>query len=460
MTDFIGRFHPVVVHLPIGILLLAALFQLLSRRFSTVAPAIPLTLLFGALGAVLSCITGYMLSLSGDYDTILAGRHQWLGIATAVLAFVFYGIVRYKATIPKLADSMALASIGLITLTGHLGGSLTHGEDYLTVSLSSENTKAGLPPIPNIQEAVLYTDVVQPILKNRCYSCHGPSKQKGKLRLDEHQYILTGGEDGSAIKAGAADESELIKRLLLPLTNDEHMPPKEKPQLTENEVAVLKWWVDTGAEVSKKVKDLKQTESIKPVLAALESGESKETPKISDIPEAEVAPADENAIQAIRKAGIIVLPVSQDKAYLSASFVTAGAGADTLIKLLEPIRKQLIWLRLDDAKISDKTLGLVAGFPNLTRLYLTNTAISDAGLAQLSPLKQLQVLNLVNTKVTEQGLLALKGLQSLRSIYLFQTAVDKSKWASLQTAFPKTVLDSGGYQVPTFETDTVEVKLQ
>ncbi len=453
VTDFIGRFHPVVVHLPIGILLLAGFFQLFSRRYPVLRPAIPFIILWGAAGAVLSCVTGYLLSMSGDYDAQLVGQHQWMGIVTALVSLVFYRVAR-SGRKPGLANGFALASIGLITITGHLGGSLTHGSAYLTESLTSGGEAAGLQPIPEIQEAVLYTDVVQPILKGKCYSCHGPSKQKGKLRLDGHEYILKGGEEGAAVKPGEAEESELIKRLLLPVSNDEHMPPKEKPQLTANEIAVLHWWVSSGADFTKKVKDLEQPDKIKPVLAALQAGSPAEEPKNSDIPSDEVARADEKAVQKLKDAGIIVLPVAKDNHYLMVSFVTAGAGADTLMKLLEPLQKQLVWLRLDDANISDQTMDFVAGFRNLTRLYLSNTKITDSGLSKLHPLKQLQVLNLVNTGVTEKGLLGLKDLQHLRAVYLYQTRVDKSRWHELKTAFPKAVLDSGGYVVPTLPSDT------
>ncbi|HQX86001.1 MAG TPA: hypothetical protein PKV23_10970, partial [Aestuariivirga sp.] len=102
-------------------------------------------------------------------------------------------------------------------------------------------------PIANVQQAVVYTDIVQPILQSKCYSCHGPAKQKGKLRLDEPPFIDKGGEEGKVLIAGNAGESEMIKRLLLPLDNKDHMPPKQKSQLTKAEIELLSWWVASGA---------------------------------------------------------------------------------------------------------------------------------------------------------------------------------------------------------------------
>ena len=157
---------------------------------------------------------------------------------------------------------------------------------------------------------------------------------------------------------------------------------------------------------------------------------------------------------------MIVIPVSTDKNYVSVNFVTATANAATLIKLLEPIKKQVVWLKLDNTNITDENLKAIALLTNLTRLHLSNTAITDAGLAHLNTLKELQLLNLVGTPVTQKGLEQLKGLKSLREIYLYKTNVAKSDWAQLKQAFPKVVLDSGGYTVPTLETDTTVVSAE
>jgi len=64
----------------------------------------------------------------------------------------------------------------------------------------------------------------------------------------------------------------------------------------------------------------------------------------------------------------------------------------------------------------------------------------------------------VGTAVTAKGVAQLKSLKSLRNIYLYQTQVGKADWAMLKKTFPKANIDSGNYQVPTFATDTQEVK--
>ncbi|MCW3120141.1 MAG: hypothetical protein JWM28_4223, partial [Chitinophagaceae bacterium] len=73
ILDFTGRLHPLLVHLPIGILLLACFFQWLTanNKFAFLQPAIPVALFWGMISAVASCISGYILSDSGDYDADL-----------------------------------------------------------------------------------------------------------------------------------------------------------------------------------------------------------------------------------------------------------------------------------------------------------------------------------------------------------------------------------------------------
>ncbi|WP_315820267.1 c-type cytochrome domain-containing protein [Paraflavitalea speifideaquila] len=106
--------------------------------------------------------------------------------------------------------------------------------------------------IANVQEAGAYKEVIQPLLETKCYSCHNKNKQKGGLRMDEQALLLKGGKNGVALTPGKAAESEMMKRLLLPREHDDHMPPKEKPQMSESEIALVHWWIESGASFDKK----------------------------------------------------------------------------------------------------------------------------------------------------------------------------------------------------------------
>ena len=164
-----------------------------------------------------------------------------------------------------------------------------------------------IKPVANVQEAIAYNSVIKPILQTKCYSCHNASKQKGGLRMDEPERLMKGGKDGKVVQPGNAASSEMIRRLLLPISDDDHMPPKEKPQPTENQIALLHWWITNGAEFTKKVKDLPQSDKLKPVLTALQQPVIVVPKAPDDIPGEPVDKADEKVVARLKAHGINIL---------------------------------------------------------------------------------------------------------------------------------------------------------
>jgi uncharacterized membrane protein/mono/diheme cytochrome c family protein len=461
MFEFFGRFHPVLVHLPIGILFLACVFQWMGQkeRFSSLRSAIGITLLIGMFSAILAAVTGYLLSRQDDYDEQLVNTHQWFGISVAIVSIIMYYL--HKKSVPVKAQSaVAVLLFLLIIITGHLGASLTHGSDYLTKSFRKSSDSSAIlqrKPIPNVQEAIAYADIIQPLLQTKCYTCHGKNKQKGRLRMDDVARLMKGGKDGVVIIPGNAEKSEMVRRVSLPREEDDHMPPKEKSQLSEQEIALIHWWIASGASFDKKVKELEQPERITPILLALQNKQERKI-IVPDIPETPVTKADESAIKKLKDIGAVVIPVAQNTNYLSVNFVTATNFSESVIQLLLPLKEQLIWLKLGNTSIRDSALQIISQCTNLRHLQIDHTKITDKGLASLKSLRHLRYLNLVGTEVTAQGVMQLKILKNLQSIYLYQTAVAKSDWNHLKKAFPKTFIDSGGYTVPFLATDTIVVK--
>jgi hypothetical protein len=294
-------------------------------------------------------------------------------------------------------------------------------------------------------------------LEARCYNCHSDKKQKGKLRLDNQEYILKGGKSKHTVVAGKPDESELIKRLLLPLEDEDHMPPKGKPQLTKEQIDYLQWWVSTGVDFQKQVGELPQSESVKPALLALETGTSA-AEEMADVPDVPVAPADTALIGKLNRAGVALLPVSRESNYLAANFVTAGNQTASLVNDLLPLKKQLVSLKLNGAELHDSTMNKVAQLTALRRLQISHTPVTDDGIKYLANLAELRSLNLVDTRVTAKGLAVLKDNRNIKNIYVYQTGISAAEAAELKNLFPKSQLEFGNYNVPTLVTDTTEVK--
>jgi uncharacterized membrane protein len=451
----VGKFHPLIVHLPIGILLLNAFFVFLSKtkRYNYLSAAIPITLLLGALSAVAACFTGWLLSENGDYTEGVLTYHKWLGIAVATASLLLYFSKKHDNIL------LWLVLITGLSVTGHLGGTLTHGENYLFADEKGQNTEGGVvtKKLPeNIQEAVVYSDIIEPILKEKCMSCHNSTKQKGKLRMDDKDAFLKGGENGVIAIAGQADNSEMVKRLVLDLDAKHHMPPKGKMQPTEQDILLLRWWIDKGLTFDKKVKDIEQPDAVKAIFANFTTTVAKkENPYI---PTETVEAADEKLMDSVRKQGILLMRVAPQSPYLQANFVSVPKAGDREVAMLLPFAKQLVWLKLGNTKITDSAMETVAKMTHLTRLSLENTAITHKGLATLTTLSHLQYLNLVGTKVTSDGLPPLSNLSGLKQVFLYKTTIAPNDLKDFQQKMPQTVFDTGGYIVPSWESDTAVLK--
>ena len=459
ITDFIGHFHPVLVHLPIGMLLLALLLQWLitKENYAPLQPAIPVAYLAGSIGAVLSCISGWFLSSGGGYEEATLDLHRWMGISVAVISAIgYYFSYRKNDRFLKWA---ALLLFVLIFVTGHMGGTLTHGEGYLTKAFSA-NAKDSIVArkvIVNAQEAVVFSEIIQPVLRQKCYNCHSQTKQKGGLRLDSQEWMLKGGKDGFVLRAGNPEASELYKRVISDPLEEKHMPPKGKPQLSEQDRVLLHWWIATGLSFDKKAKELEQPVAIKAALTVLEKS-GKTVLKKPDVPAEVVEKASDATLSSLHKAGVTILPVAVNSNYLMANFVNVKQLDKQTENLLLSVKKQLIWLKMPGIQLSDTSWQKLAACNRLTRLNIEHSNISDIGLGYLKSLTHLQYLNLVDTKITINGLLQLKSLQALTSIYLAQTHIPKKEWPILQKIFPKATVDSGGYQVTSLAVDTQLLK--
>lgn len=467
---FVGRFHPLIVHLPIGFLLIAGLLELdrLTRRNSVSPHTITLILFWSAVSATMACVFGYLLSLGGGYEEDTLNEHMWQGIGVAVFAWVAWAVKSENlGRRIRFAQVMYLPALGvsllLLLAAGHHGGNLTHGSDYLTQYTPEPfRTLAGLPPrqqaiafkpITDVNQAMVYEQIVNPILQTRCVQCHNAGKSKGGLRLDTPEQIKKGYEDGPVFVAGKGADSELVKVCLRPEEDDLHMPPKGKTQLTEGQVALLTWWIDQGAPFDKKVADLKVNDAIKPVLASLGGGgpvEAGGTAVASGGPAAEspvltmkVPAADPNAVDELKKAGLLVLPLSKEQNQLEVSAVNARTFNDAQAALLPKVSDQLVWLKLSDTEVTDATLAQVAKLKNLQKLHLAQTKVTDAGLKQLKGLTNLEYLNLYGTAISDAGLAELTGLKNLKTVYLWQTKTTGTGLATLKKAMPNLEIVGG-----------------
>ena len=447
---FWGHFHPMLVHLPIGMFFMAGILHFFyAQKQPSAQPIVIQILIWASAFSIISAAMGWSLAQSGEYDPGTLQIHQWLGVSTCVLSVGLTYVMRAGMSI-RITNLLFMLGLICLTITGHYGGNLTHGSDYLTASLPAparemlgievEKEAEEVPKITNLKEAVVYTQLVKPILTQRCISCHNAEKQKGKLRLDAPNFILAGGEEGPIIAAGKPLESELIKRLLLEENDEHHMPPKGKTPLTENEISLLHWWIQQGADFNKKVAQLPSDEKINAILKTYTQAEVAQE---SAVFKQSVDAADEADLARIRKHGLLANPISKDQNYIEVNAINAPRVTNKELADLRSINAQIIRLKLGNTQVSGDFMKEIADMPLLIFLDLQHTKITDQDLENLKSLAYLESINLVGTQISDRGLQTLAKIKSLKRVYLWQTRVSEKGVAQLKKMRPDVAIQSG-----------------
>lgn len=305
LLRFAGRLHPSLTHLPIGLLLLVPILDLLGvfRRSRHLWSSGQLVLWLATLSAILAAASGYLLARTDGRVSEDVLDHQWAGIALAgasCVALMFRSLARGGRR-RKSWGLLYVIAIGFtlvcLVASGHLGGKITHGDDYLS-EYAPEPFKSWIEDVEEVQEKVMdrvdratpdsipttttaptiqtsvepatrpveviepmpapvgdlpveqrtvFGSIVTPIFAQHCFECHGAKKVKGNLRLDSYARIMAGGESGSTVVPNSVADSELARVIALPRDDDDAMPPDKKPGLSAVEIEAIRWWIANGA---------------------------------------------------------------------------------------------------------------------------------------------------------------------------------------------------------------------
>jgi uncharacterized membrane protein len=439
---FLGRFHPLVVHLPIGFLIFAFLLEIYGRwhKNPALSMAISLALLAGAISALVASVLGYMLSLSGDYEEGMLDTHFWFGIATTVVAFFAWAIRTGKLDIPKLngvkpnVATLTLVFL-LVGITGHYGGNLTHGSDYLVkYAPFGRKEKVVLPPIDKLEEAAVYDYLVNPILEAKCTSCHNSNKKKGGLSFQDTLAIKKGGKNGEAYIAGNIAKSEMIRRVMLNPHHEDYMPPEGKTPLTDEEKSILSFWIEQGnADFKTKLGDLATPDgitSIASTMLGLEDATGRSGIPLPKVPQlsgevlGEMVDAGFKLRELVYESGLyeVVLPPK--------SVITSSEGElDMKMEKLLFIKDNILWLSLKDNKVQDKHLKTISQFINLQKLEIEKNPITDLGIAEIIGIQSIMGLNLYGTNITASSFESFVKMKGLKRVYVWGTTITEDEVA-------------------------------
>ena len=445
-TQFIGQWHPLLIHFPIGILLMAValqFFQIFSKK--DFDASISILVLLGSIFAGLSCLAGWLLASTGDYNDEIVFFHRWSGISTFILALASYFWIRYR-------NYLFGVLLILIILTGHYGSILTYGEGYFlkpkldsTDIITAKNRsllKTEKPKGETITSYYPYEDQIVPILKTKCYSCHSTQKMKGRLRLDSEFFIRKGGKNGRILIPGNSLKSHLYTYLIKPEDDDLHMPPTGKRQLTLLEIQLIEQWISTGApfgEVEQKM--VLQANEVSQMVVDLPHSDLVLVDYPMDIEP--LNPTENLLLDKLKDAKISIVFSGAKNQWVSLNFINVKSDFNALLAQSKSIKTHVTELKLNNSDPID--FSALRDFPNLRILNLGHTNLHDIDLVNLQDLGQLEQLNLYGTKITDAGLMKLAECQRLKVLYLWDTKVSESGINELKKKRPKLKIESGQF---------------
>lgn len=411
--QFLGRFHVLAVHLPIGLIVLLPLLEAAGAFRPALRETAGFVLAFSSAACLGSLMLGYLLAWGSGEAGATVVRHMWGGIALTIgtlfclLARPAWSSGADRHIYPSLLVFVLLA----LVWTAHQGGSLTHGSNYLTeympAPLRSAFAFVTVSAAP--QSGSFYAQHIDPVLQDNCVSCHGAGKTESGLRLDSYQRLMTGGKDGPVIMPNRPDKSILLERITLPAGDKHFMPAEGRPPLRPEEIAWIRAWIQQGASPSATA------------LAGISIREAPKEPPLQPVGDYSALMPEIRASQ--NGVGAKLRPLSgkpSDGLVLNTVDIAANFG-DAQLAALQKFAPYIVDAELGRTAITDASFVTLARFTHLRALHLEGTAITGNGLARLAPLSQLTYLNLSGTKVTSAAIAPLASMKNLRHVYLFNT---------------------------------------
>lgn len=421
-----GRWHPLVLHFPlvlICILFLATISQSLLQ-FQLPKPLISVLYIATLFFTLLSLVSGFLLWSSGAYAGTLPDDHFKGAMYTyglLILSLFLYHFRGKLKAISRLHLLTLLAAVVAVFYTGHLGGNMTHGTDFLTAYLPLMTAERD-QTIANDSTEYLYEDIVYPILEVKCAGCHSTIRTKGGFSVATLNDLFQKGESGkSAVIHSFPDSSELYRRLILPDTLDEHMPPKGKNPLERKEIEIVKYWILEGAKPKQELATL--PDSIKNTLI-LQLAANLNSYKF-DIKKSKLtANQIEQELQTL--AFDLELSIKKDSSsggnlYMLSNLFPPSPFNTKKLLAIRPFFKYFSKVSLASTSLDNADLYYFSDLENVRELYLQKTNINCSGLIYLKKLPNLEKLNISFTDADDQFLLDLLNYPAIKEVYLYST---------------------------------------
>jgi hypothetical protein len=423
LVAWIGRWHPLVLHFPIVLLLIAIFLGLTGKKI----PRILLTI--AVISALLTAISGFFLGKETGSKGDLLFWHQWLGSGLALLASLWYGLEELQLGGKIYTKITQVVIIGLIVLTGHYGGMVTHGQDFL--ALPKDKKQDIIPENP-----LIYTHVVDRILQNNCVKCHNPNKKKGELLMTDLAGLLKGGEGGNTLIPGNPEESEMIRRLYLPIEDEEHMPPEGERPLADNEIQILEQWIALGASDTLRLNHLESSQPLAVLIKEMMEPDPMEKwtalPKVAD-----------STLRNLASDYLTITRLAGATDALKVNVYMPPQYDARMLLDLAPVNQNIVELDMGGLPIGEKELAFAANCPNLEWLEIDRTPVTDVEVDTLRSLSKLRLLKVYETSIGDQSISLFKEWKNLKSLYLWGTQVSESALEELKLENPDVLIENG-----------------
>lgn len=476
--DLLGRLHPFVLHLPIGLLAALLLLEGLGKLSAASQLRPGQRRLLASLLCLLALVTagsGWLLGAEQGYSAGVFLWHRGFGIAFASST----GLLALAALLGwrGLYRAGLLLAAFTVVPAGHFGASMTHGANFLTEPFESAESPAStaspsevvepatpavealpateatapLVPVAPIAAADLspaegwYDARVSPVLDTYCVSCHGAEKQKGDLALHTGEIVLAGSEFGPVVIPGSASESPLLQRMVVPLDDDDHMPPSSKPQPSALEIAEVERWITAGASLEAPAPPALTLEDLP------QEPEKAAEPALPEPPPAEATlevSLPDTAIEGLRAERVHIEVIDPLAGLLWVDFRSRKDSDEAfVIGALEALGDTIAELSLAGIGVSGAVLTQVGEHQRLEELDLSNTSFPGGELAALEGCSSLRELNLTGTSVGDDAAARLIGLPALERVLLWKSGMSAEGVEQLRTARPELELVTGELRV-------------
>lgn len=429
----VGRMHPLVLHFPIGFVVLLVLVNLFKSQLEeqSYQKVNKFLLLLTAFTTTLAAVMGFFLSREEGYSSSLMSVHKWIGAAVSYIMYAL--IICYHNK--KVYQVLLYTSFFSIVVAGHFGAGLTHGMNFLVEPV----LKANKPEID--ENTPVFTAFIQPILENKCQSCHNADKHKGELDMSTLEKLHAGGENGPVWVAGDTEGSEIVRRSLLPMENEEHMPPEGKPQLTDLEFELIRKWIEQGADEAVTLAQLSKSDTLYVI-----ANRTIEKDNIKEKPQYEFDFADQEVVAALNSPFRSVVQKSPKSPAIDVSVFGRQTFQLEFLTELKQIKDQVVSLNLAYLPINDEAIGFIGQLTNLEQLNLNFTDITGNTLMSLAACTNLTSLSLSGTQVGANILPVISALPALREVFLWNTELKEKEIKELQKKIPNVNVVEG-YQL-------------